>query len=447
MSLKILKLAAENFKKLKAIEITPAGNMVEITGKCEQGKTSILDVIKATLCGEKFEEPIRQGEKSGKSVVDLGDKIITRTFTESGGTLKVESRDGAKYPSPQALLDKMIGKIAFDPLSFAKEKDPKKQVEMLLKVVNVSVDPVKLQEISGVKVEIMPNPLDMLNTAYKAVYDERTAVSRQADAAKKTLESLPKVEEVKAVSLAELVAEKEKLQAVNREHQEKRDALVVQKQSMVSIEQKHDRICDEIKYLENQLILKQSELVATVDEMFAAQSDYEKVSGEVLSLQDEDLTEINDKISKADETNKQAQQYITYQAKFTESEKHQAEADALTAKIEAIKKYKMDIIANTKMPVPGLDFAGGGVTFEGKPFSQASTAQKIRVGVAIGMAGNPELRVIMIDGYESLDSDQRKIVEELAIENDFQVWTTAVSDAGVGIYIEDGEIKTAEVAE
>ena len=40
--MKIIKLTAENVKRLKAIEITPEGNLVVIGGLNDQGKTSTL---------------------------------------------------------------------------------------------------------------------------------------------------------------------------------------------------------------------------------------------------------------------------------------------------------------------------------------------------------------------------------------------------------------------
>jgi len=43
--MKIISLVAENVKKLVAVEIKPDGNLVEITGKNGQGKTSVLDSI------------------------------------------------------------------------------------------------------------------------------------------------------------------------------------------------------------------------------------------------------------------------------------------------------------------------------------------------------------------------------------------------------------------
>jgi len=439
--MKIVKLQAENFKKLKAIEITPTNNVIEITGKCEQGKTTVLDAISSALCGTKWDEPVRSGEDKGKIIVDLGDKVVTRTYTKAGGgTLKVESKDGAKYSSPQALLDRLVGKIAFDPLQFAKA-DSKKQVEMLLNVVDIHVDTKHLKSISGVVMQETPNPLDMLNQAYKAVYDDRTAVNRQTDMAVKTLASLPVVEKTEPVLLTELVAEKERLETVNRENQKQREELDRYLQRIETMEAESKIIENEVNRLEKMLAAEKMKLSAKNNEIIKDQENLSKMSAKVKKLKDLPLTEINDRISKADATNKQEQQYSYRLQKQQEADKLTAEANDLTVKLKSIADYKTEIIQKTKFPVHGLDFANGGVVFDGKPFSQASTAQKIRVGIAIGMAANPELKVIMLDGYESLDSDQRKIVEEMAAEHDFQVWTTAVSDSGVGIYIEDGEIK------
>ena len=434
--MKIINLQAENFKKIKAVEIVPTSNVIEITGKCEQGKTSILDAIKAALCGEKFEQPVRDGAEKGKVVINLGDKIVTRTFTPSGGSLKVESTDGAKYPSPQALLDKLVGKIAFNPLEFARA-DSKKQVDMLLKVVDICVDAKKLQDVSGVVVETMPNPLDMLNTAYKTIFENRTDINRDLDKAKKILNALPDVPETKPVLLTELVAEKERLQQINKDNDSKREALERQTLYVIEAQEEIDEVDKQIR----QLFEQKEKFLA---ELQAKEKIRDKMADECAELKDEDLANIDSKIAKADETNELARKFELRLEKQKEASKHQEDSEALTAKLEAIKQYKTEIINNAKFPVPGLDFAHGGVTFNGVPFSQASTAQKMRVGIAIGMAANPELRVIMLDGYESLDSAQREIVEKMAAENDFQVWTTAVDSSGtVGLYIEDGEIKNA----
>lgn len=84
--MKIIELKAENIKKLKAVEIKPSENLVKITGKNAQGKSSVLDAIFYAIGGKKAipSKPIRDGETKGSIELDLGDYKVTRTFTERG---------------------------------------------------------------------------------------------------------------------------------------------------------------------------------------------------------------------------------------------------------------------------------------------------------------------------------------------------------------------------
>jgi len=84
-----------------------------------------------------------------------------------------------------------------------------------------------------------------------------------------------------------------------------------------------------------------------------------------------------------------------------------------------------------------------GVDFNGIPIKQLSQAEKWRIGLAIGMALNPGLRVMSVKDGSLLDADSMTAVAKMAEEKDFQVWVEAVAnEAGVGFYIEEGEIKT-----
>jgi hypothetical protein len=441
-NMKIIKFHAENFQKLKVVEITPDGNIVKITGKCEQGKTTILDAIHAALGGGTMpEKPIREGEQKASIVIDLGEMTVTRSFTPSGTTLKIENKEGFKASKPQDLLDKIVGKLAFDPLEFARA-DQKKQVEMLLSVVDLKLDMAKLQQISGVNVEAGGSPLDILNKYYAEVMENRKLTNRQLDSAKKVLESLPVVEKVEAVSVAELVKEKEGLQAVNEANKIQRDNLENHAKLIARLETEKHCIDLEIQRLESLLKIEKDKLANKNTEIKSTKTNHEELAKTVAALVDKDLTDINERIKNADETNKQAQQYIDREAKQAEVTKFQTESDDYTAKLKKIADYKTEIVSKTKFPVDGLDFANGGVIYKGIPFKQASTAQALKVSTAIGMALNPRLRVMLIDGAESLDSTQMGYIAEMAKDQDYQLWLTAVSeDEKVGIYIEDGEIK------
>ena len=123
--MKIVNLKAENFKKIKAVDITPEDNTVIISGKNGQGKTSLLDSIFTALTGKSrdLKKPIREGEDKATIEVDMGDYKVIRTFTEKNNNLKVVNKDGSVWPKPQTMLDDIIGRLSFDPLDFTRKKE------------------------------------------------------------------------------------------------------------------------------------------------------------------------------------------------------------------------------------------------------------------------------------------------------------------------------------
>ena len=95
-----------------------------------------------------------------------------------------------------------------------------------------------------------------------------------------------------------------------------------------------------------------------------------------------------------------------------------------------------------KFPIKGLAFDDTGVTYNGIPFSQCSTAERLRVSLAMAMAMNPKLKVLRIMDGSLLDSQNMAVIQEMVAANDYQCWIERISEnAGCGIYIEDGEVK------
>ena len=111
----------------------------------------------------------------------------------------------------------------------------------------------------------------------------------------------------------------------------------------------------------------------------------------------------------------------------------------ITARMDARAKQKQDAIAGAAMPVDGLGFGAGVVTYNGVPFDQASSAEQLRVSMGIAIAANPKLRVIRITDGSLLDEDSLAAIGEMAKAADFQVFVEVVDSSGtVGIVIEDG---------
>lgn len=407
--MKIISLRAENVKRLKAVEITPDGNTVVISGRNGQGKSSVLDSIWMALAGasgsKETTRPIRDGEEKATVEVDLGDLIVTRRWAPAGSTLEVAARDGARYSSPQTLLDGLIGKLAFDPLAFA-EQDAKRQLETLLGVVELPFDPVALAD------------------QRRGVFDRRTDINRETKALSAQLAAAAAVPDgtpEEEVSVAALMLELHNAQDANR--------------ARTAAEEKADSARRHLTALQEQLadLTKMVELAG------------ETVKREEAALADApatvDTTPLEEKIAASDATNAAVRALHARRKLEADVAESKKTADELTAELDRIDQVKADGIAAAAMPLEGLSFDEDGVLYQGVPFSQASSAERLRVSIAVAMALNPKIRVIRITDGSLLDTENLQLIEQMAAEHDFQIWIERVDETGkVGVVIEDGQV-------
>lgn len=421
--MKIIKLSAENVKRLRAVEITPDGNTVIIAGRNAQGKSSVLDAIWMALAGgsgsKETSRPIRDGEEKASVTLDLGDLIVTRRWTQKGTTLEVtaaEPEDGGighttgrvKYSSPQAVLDGLIGRLSFDPLAFA-QQDAKGQLAMLLSVVDLPFDPATLDGQRA------------------AVYSERTDVNREVKRLEAQVAGLPEAvpgAPTEEVSAAELMEELQAASAAQRS----RDVVAM----------RHQDAMRDLEKIDQEILELQQKRNTTVELTAALYAQYNQLP------EPPDQEQIRARISSVDETNTAVRASRERTDLETELDLAKASSDTLTAQLEEIDRSKAEAIAAAKMPLEGLSFDADGVLYNGVPFSQSSAAERLRVGIAMAMALNPTIRVIRITDGSLLDSENLALIEQMAGEHDFQVWIERVDETGsVGITIEDGAVQNA----
>lgn len=407
--LRIVRFTSENVKRLKAVEITPEGNVVVIAGRNAQGKSSVLDAIWMALAGgsgaKETSRPIRDGEQKAHATLDLGDLIVTRKWTGSGTTLEVAARDGARYPSPQTVLDSLIGRLSFDPLEFA-EQDAKKQLQTLLDVAELSFDPAAV------------------DAERKRLYDDRTEANREVKRVEAALASTPAVPE-------ETPDEELSAAAIATELREADEAARFRSQ----LGQRTEGLETEVAECAQEVEQAQARLENARARLKAARDAYDELPEAV------EVEPIKARLDAVDATNAAVRTKQQRVALAEELATHQAASDELTEQIEAIDAAKAKAIAEAKMPLEELSFDEHGVLYNGVPFSQASAAERLRVGIAMAMALNPRIRVIRITDGSLLDSENLQLIEEMAGAHDFQVWIERVDETGkVGITIEDGEI-------
>lgn len=412
--LRVVKLEVERFKRIRAVEITPDPNSstVTIAGRNAQGKSSVIDAIWAALSGAaavkgtSTTRPIRDGENSARVTVDLGDIVVTRTWSGEKTALKVESKDGAKYSSPQRMLDEMVGRLSFDPLAFASLQAKDQQSE-LLGLVELPFDPAVL---AGQR---------------KSAFDERTDVGRTVKQLKGQLDGFPEIgDDVpdEPVSVAALVAELDTARELEVSIEVANDEIATARNILAET----DRAISELRDKENRWLEKLQETEARL-----------------AALPDRiDIEPIRSRIDNAETINAGVRRKQERQQVLDQLEDWREKQDALTARIAELDKTREDGLAAAEFPVPGLGFDEDGVTLDGVPFAQASAAEQLRVSVAMAMALNPKVRIIRITDGSLLDSENLALIEEMAGANGFQVWIERVDESGaVGVVIEDGEVK------
>jgi chromosome segregation ATPase len=396
--MKIVELKSENIKRVKAVEIIPKDNVVIISGKNDQGKSSILDSIWYALEGKGSLKdtpmPIRKGENKAEVKLTLDDFIVTRNWTANDKSyLKVTNREGLAYNSPQELLDSFIGKLAFDPLEFAGMKE-KEQRDLLL-------------EITGIDIDSFDNKIGVLKEERRMQGQKVKLLSGRREEV--TIKDLPEL----LILTTDIQNEYEKAIQNNNLINSIEQDLEIHKKHLKDILEQVEELQDKIKANENYLTALK----------------YIKVD------------DIKQKMNKAEAINEQ----IKIRSRNKTADKEQSEAqkvyDNYTKKIDEVIEGKQTALSNAKMPITGLSINDTGVIYNDIPFGQLSSSEQLKVSLSIAIALNPKLKVIRIVDGSLLDDDNMELIKGIAKDNDYQIWVERINDTGeLCFIIEDGEL-------
>lgn len=408
--LRVIQLQAQNIKRIKCIEITPDGDVVLIKGPNGAGKTSALDAIQWAICGKRSmpPNPIRDGEEKAEINLDIGEYKVKRVITRKGDYLTVSNKDGAVFTGGQKdILDKLYGDLAFDPLEFVR-MEQKEQRDLLMRLVGLD------------------ESLATLDAERKGKFSERT----EANGAKKRLK-----------------AQLDDYADVPEERPEGIDvrALNEQRQAIEASQKASEEASETVAEAEGLLLIAQvalREAQALVDDRTAELELAREAASEVPEFTDEDaaaIESINEQINQADGVAQQIMLFDTKAQRQAEYEIEHTRWESLDTEIKQIDEQKVALVQGADMPVEGLGFDEDGVTYNGQPFVQASSAEQLKVGLAVAMALNPTLRVIRITDGSLLDTENMDIIRTMAAGGDYQVWIEQVEEKKPSLDPETGE--------
>ncbi len=440
----LIRVTAEAFKNVKVVDFMPNRFVTKISGANGAGKTSALDAIFQGLAPRKTLSPafIRAGEKKGFLRIETNTHIITRKLDDKGGSLQIEAKaSGTLIKAPDDWLEGIAGDLGFDPLRFMRMK-PEEQFEVLKGLVELEAD---IDDLT------LRNENDGETITKKKAEAKRLEATRDNITVDKSLPTEPVDIRALLAEAAAITEHNREVDKLQRQRQDEDRTQEAHRATLAAMREKHDRMKAELLDYQREMEMSQRAYDSRAERLAAREP--------LPTLQNR--TQLDERISQGAGNN----QAIT----INNSRREQREnldkqvdnlKDELTKLEETVRERKVTIartLEKAKFPVPGLSFetieeGSSGrerknpkkiVTYHGIPLTDASSAEQIRVSTAIGMAGKPDLRFLLIREGSLLDDSNMTVLEQMAHEHGYQILMEVVDTSGkVGIFMEDGAIKT-----
>jgi DNA repair exonuclease SbcCD ATPase subunit len=487
---RVLALHARNVKIIREVELNDLGDIVEIKGDAGQGKTSILDTIRAGLQGMDA-SMVRNGESSAEIVLDLDVAKVNRIIYRDGekDLLTVTTPEGKRVEKAKEFLKTICGSTAtFSPVDWVrlgggeakgKTERLRMQRDMLLNAVPVTLEAAEVatvvqdlgEEIAGTLAEVNLDGVDfeahgllVCDALEKACYERRKRENEKAEDAENALKLTPAPEKAApgetldecmtaqnnaAQRFHKLAGQLEAARDINerraslkaRLDAEERDLPHKAKVIEMLASRDHDRAvaeCD-IDRLKRELASAQERLASINEDittLTAAQAKIEAFEAKRAELASMTAPEgvTQEQVDQARAELERAQE-LTARRKAQDAHDaaaHKAtEAREKAARLDALVKLFRDempklLIERMAMPVEGLGVQDGVITINGVPLHQLGTSQQIRIGVQVAAALNPHAGFVCVDGAESMGKADRLALRDEAGKLGIQLIMTFV---------------------
>lgn len=420
--------------------------VVEISGTGESGKTTILNMIAAALTGKDVASLVTTTENEGWIETNVAGLQIRRTLRQSKGgakTVSLEVRDaqGEKVTRPQEYLDRLFGGWVPRPIDLYYMR-PKDRVKMVLQALNVDAEEVE-RKVKGMmdhlgkewRLRDPDDPLGSIQQAYDWAYEARADANKAVKELAGTIEGIEK-----SVPSSGEIAEPTPPSPVNDLYQQK-----------MEIERRHARfstLCQALGDLVRQFEADGFSLTI----MDTDYGDHDPIS----------LTDLQAQIDNYEQAQRDyTEQFAIYQRSLIAGQQLAGLRKGLVEAQEKAKLLDTAVKTFANMPaeilsglgdtlVPGMAVNGEDILIEGVPIEAHGDSAKLMACVRVAMAlAPPNIKVLLMDGAERMDSAQRVAITRYAIEQGYQVVMTRVADCDLTITTEEQALntKTGEVNE
>lgn len=447
--MQITSIKIKNFLSITDVEIKP-GQINQIVGANNQGKTTILRAIETALKGSTDGSLVKHGTEGAEIIIDFdNDLSINRRISAQGGQSVKVMKGEFLAPKPQTMLDEIFSGVAFNPLDLL---DVKKRTEALLKAIDLKITPQDIVDaLDGMPPMPMPefnfndHGLKVIDAIHKYFYDRRSEANQvtkkmlgRAEALKaEAPETLEKIDE--SISIEGLKDSLRDLQTQILAEDGKGSAQKL-------IESKIRSAGDDIKGMDLFIAENQGKINALEAQLeIKKQNRYSKLQ-EIEKLQEESQNTRPD----ASVVDKLKTQYQAINSEILrraelEVDKHKQRAarsahqdyveakhvsDALDKAVNAMgNKFKARMISKIDLPIDKLSYEEGEFKLEGASIDNLSSSKQLKLAIALSRKLASETKLICIDGAELLDEDSWNTLMTEIKDDGFVYFITKVGEA------------------
>lgn len=389
--MKVKSLEMKNFAGFSEISVSFDENVTWLIGKNGSGKSSIgvngilaalqgiAEKGKNVLIGERFRF-IGQKAATAELQLIIHDEIknvdiqVNRKITKTGNVLSFEAPEG--YPVSQEWLNDLFNIFLIAPKKFL-ALNSKEQAEAL--GIDTAEYDVKMKRLK----------------------EEYTLINRDIT----QIGSFDAVEETEEVDVSKLNEERDAILLFNKGENDKQQAIQIANDGIDTLVSNKEDLQAQIDQL--------TERMKAIDTRIENGKKHIKSLAKPKKLKE--LTEIDEKIRNASETNKKAFEYTQYTEKLEKLKNKRAELQTNKDAQETLLSERKNYIKNQELPFDNLEInEDGELLLAGKPIKEPyfSTGELIRTVPILMASKNPDLKYVFIQDFNLLDEDKQKDVIE-----------------------------------
>lgn len=429
--MKISHIRIQNILGIDHLEFSPEG-FTQITGPNGQGKTSVLEAIKAATGQGHDATLLRHGADKGEVVLVLDDGTEIQQRVTATRTTRDVVRDGKKVTKPGDAIKALTDALSVNPVEFLTAR-PKDRVQVLLESMPIALDADKLAAVAGIPVTAHQgaHALAVIDHVRQQVFDDRTGTNRAVKEKDATINQLrlamPDAPGGVEGDEDSLRAQLEAARVTRDTEQQRIDAKLaaIRAESVERTQSLKDEARAKIDAI-------QAGLAAAIEAERTTLADTEAKAGRVRSKAGQTYHEAANPLEAAiaaissnrDAAAKRKATKDTIDLMAAELADLQADAARQTKALDGIDAYKADLLKS--LPIPDLEVIDGEVYRKGVPFDRLNTAQRVGIAFEIAKLRAGDLKAVCLDGCELLDEEHLAELERNAEESGIQVFITRV---------------------